>query len=140
MSAATAAPKATTFFGNIVSYDVHTYYNYEDLEEQKFARELYRKVEVEFADLIEKGDVRIFKFWEYPIGPHPISMFEIDFKTVEAFIKVIPFYQVNHGPLSVLIHPRSDKGALTDHTEHALWLGEKQPLKLGVLLNDVGED
>lgn len=123
----------TAFFGNIESYDVHTYYNYDNLEERAFAERLYQKVQIEFADLISRGEVRVYKLWPTAIGPHPIPMFEIDFKTPEAFTKVIPFYQVNHGPLSVLIHPRSDKGDLIDHTEHALWLGSKQPLKLELL-------
>ena len=42
-----------------------------------------------------------------------------DFKDPEIFKVVVPYFQLNHGPLSVLIHPRTDQGDLKDHTEHA---------------------
>ncbi|KAI0464628.1 hypothetical protein LJB42_002248 [Komagataella kurtzmanii] len=116
------------FYGNIVSYDVHTYYNQNVSEEKKFAYQLREKVKEEFKDEIEAGNIRVHKFWETPIGPHPICMWEIDFKKPELFAGIVSFYQVNHGNLSVLIHPRSDKGDLVDHTKHALWLGHKQRL------------
>ena len=118
----------SSFYGSIVSYDVHTYWNNNSEEERKYAWELRQKVEKEFAQEIEAGDIRIYKFWDKPIGPHPINMWEIDFKKPELFAKVVSFYQLNHGKLSVLIHPRSDQGALADHTKHALWLGHKQRL------------
>ncbi|CAK7913240.1 hypothetical protein CAAN1_20S02036 [[Candida] anglica] len=113
------------FYGGIISYDVHTYWNNNNEEERQFAFELREKILKEFASEIEAGDIRVHKFWDKPIGPHPINMFEIDFKSPEIFAKVVPFYQLNHGPLSVLIHPRSGQGSLIDHTKYALWLGHK---------------
>lgn len=114
-----------SFYGGIISYDIHTYWNNNNKQERQFAFELREKVLKEFATEIDNGDIRVHKFWDTPIGPHPINMFEIDFKSPEIFAKVVPFYQLNHGKLSVLIHPRSGKGDLIDHTEFALWLGHK---------------
>lgn len=111
-----------------MSYDIHTYWNDNIKEERDFAYALRETVLKEFAEDIEAGRIRVHKFWEKPIGPHPINMWELDFKTPEMFVKLVPFFQLNHGKLSVLIHPRSNKGDLTDHTKHALWLGHKQRL------------
>lgn len=123
----------TPFYGDIALYDIHTYYDPQLAEETAFAKALYAKAQEEFQDLVAKGDLRIQKFWDQPIGPHTLAMFEIDFKTQEAFSRAVPFYQVHHGSLSVLIHPHTPKGDLVDHTVHALWLGTPVPLKLETL-------
>ncbi|KAF6062642.1 Peptidase M1 family protein [Candida albicans] len=47
------------------------------------------------------------------------------------FIKVLSWFQLNHGNLSVLIHPQTGDD-VKDHTSSALWLGEKLPLLLNV--------
>ena len=119
------------FYGGIKSYDVHTYYGNE--KEEKLAFAFREKVLKDFAKEIENGEIRVYKFWEKPIGPHPIRMWELDFKDPEIFKVVVPYFQLNHGPLSVLIHPRTDQGDLKDHTEHALWLGHKVRLDTSLL-------
>ena len=60
------------FYGGIKSYDVHTYYGNE--KEEKLAFALREKVLKDFAKEIENGEIRVYKFWEKPIGPHPIRM------------------------------------------------------------------
>ncbi|KAG7196063.1 uncharacterized protein KQ657_000074 [Scheffersomyces spartinae] len=122
-----------SFYGGIISYDIHTYWNNNVKEERDFALALREKVLKEYAEDIESGKIRAHKPWDKPIGPHPISMWELDFKSPEIFVKLVPFFQINHGSLSVLIHPRTDKGDLKDHTTHALWLGHKQRLATGFL-------
>ncbi|KAI3403010.1 hypothetical protein KGF56_004263 [Candida oxycetoniae] len=113
------------FYGGIKSYDVHTYWNNNNEKEREFAYQLRENVSKDFAEDIANGDIRVHKFWDKPIGPHPINMWELDFKKPEIFVKIVPYFQLNHGKLSVLIHPRSDQGDLKDHTDHALWLGHK---------------
>ena len=54
----------------------------------------------------------------------------------EVFIKVLSWFQLNHGNLSVLIHPQTGDD-VKDHTSSALWLGEKLPLLLNVLVNQM---
>lgn len=110
-------------------YDIHTYWNNNSPADRKRAEEFRAKIEKEFAAEIEAGDIRIYKMWDGPLGPHPTLMFEIDFKKPEVFTKVVPFYQLNHGKLSVLIHPHTGDD-YKDHTEHAMWLGHKVHLDL----------
>lgn len=121
------------FYGTIRSYDVHTYFQANNKEEHDAAWELREKVLKDFAPEIEAGDIRVHKFWDKPIGPHPINMWELDFKSPEIFVKIVPYFQVHHGKLSVLIHPHSDAGDLIDHTVGALWLGHKQRLITSIL-------
>lgn len=115
----------------IKSYDFHTYWNSGCPIDKKFSTEFREKVQKEFAKELEAGDLRLHKFWDHPIGPHPVTMWELDTAgkyDPALFARVLAFYQLNHGKLSVLIHPRTGKGDLIDHTEHALWLGHKQRL------------
>ncbi|RCK63510.1 putative 21 protein [Candida viswanathii] len=121
-SATTTSTEATPFFGGIKSYDIHTYFDTED--EVKFAYQLRENIFKDFAKEIEEGRIRVYKFWDKPIGPHPIRMWELDFKDPEIFKVIVPYFQLKHGSLSVLIHPRTGND-LVDHTKHALWLGEK---------------
>lgn len=126
------------FHYGVKSYDFHSYYKLDtpsDLEFVNGFRELFQK---EFAKELENGDCRLFKVWDHPIGPHPegFGMFESDTKSPATFLKLLNFYQLKHGPMNVLIHPRSDVGELTDHTHHAFWLGDKLPLKTETLSND----
>ncbi|ODQ80952.1 hypothetical protein BABINDRAFT_46552 [Babjeviella inositovora NRRL Y-12698] len=118
----------TAFTENIQGYDIHTYYDNKNPEQTQFGKDLHEAVRTEFAELAAKGDIVLLKWVERAIGPHPITMFTTELHTPEAFARVVPFYQLHHGELSVLIHPISGKGDLLDHTKHALWLGEKQPL------------
>lgn len=122
-----------SFYGGIKSYDIHTYWNNNNVEERTFAFKLREKVQQEFATEISNGEIRVHQFWEKPIGPHPINMFEIDFSEPEIFSRIVPFYQLNHGKLSVLIHPRTEEGDLVDHTRYALWLGHKLRLDTSLL-------
>lgn len=122
----------------ITSFDFHTYWNKNNEKERNAAYNLREKIQQEFSKEIANGDVRVYKFWETPIGPHPINMFEIDTGgpgrfNAELYSRLVTFYIVNHGHLSVLIHPRTDKGDLIDHTEHALWLGHKLRLDTTLL-------
>jgi aromatic ring-cleaving dioxygenase len=83
-------------------------------------------------------ELRIYKFWEEPIGPHPIAMFEVNLFTPAQFGAFIPWLIINRGPLSVLIHPNTvdpvtgeHEEELRNHTQRATWLGEKVILDLG---------
>ncbi|KAK6197584.1 DOPA-like domain-containing protein [Scheffersomyces amazonensis] len=129
----TQEQETSPFYGGIKSYDIHTYWNNNNKEETEFAFNLREQVLKDFAKEIENGDIRIYKFWEKPIGPHPINMWELDFKSPEIFSVIVPYFQIHHGKLSVLIHPRSTQGAFRDHTANALWLGHKLRLDTELL-------
>lgn len=121
---------------DIKSYDFHTYWREGDAAEKQFAKDFREKVSQEFAAEIEAGDLRVHKFWDRPVGPHPIHMWELDTADkydAALFVRVLNFYQANHGDLSVLIHPSTPAGDFIDHTKHALWLGRQQDLVLSIL-------
>lgn len=67
-------------------------------------------------------------------------MFEVSVFTPAQFGALIPWLAVWRGPLPVLVHPNSvpadgetlDAAEVRDHTQRAIWLGEKQPLDLKV--------
>lgn len=95
-----------------------------------------------------------------PIGPHPQAMFEVNLHTPSQFGAFVTWLAVWRGPLSALVHPNTlppsapggqghedededeeDDGrrALRDHTERALWFGERLDLKTEVF-HQVTED
>lgn len=109
-------------------FDVHVYYFQSSPDQLYFAQALWKRIRYEFPEL------RIYKFWEKPVGPHPIAMFEVNLLTPEEFGAFVPWLVINRGPLSVLLHPNCEDGdAVRDHTQRATWLGEKVVLDIGML-------
>lgn len=106
-------------------FDLHIYYNQFDEAELKFAKELYERIRREFPEL------RIYTFWDRPVGPHVLSMFEVNVHTPVQFGAFVPWLAIHRGALSVLIHPNTvDKDEeLRNHTQRAIWMGERLPLK-----------
>ncbi|KAM3482623.1 hypothetical protein NHJ13051_007317 [Beauveria bassiana] len=116
------------------AFDVHVYYDQTSQDQAQYASELYERIRREFPEL------RIYTFWDRPVGPHPTAMFEVSVFTPAQFGAFIPWLAVWRGPLSVLVHPNTvpEEGEtllaseLRDHTERAIWLGEKQQLDLKI--------
>jgi aromatic ring-cleaving dioxygenase len=84
-------------------------------------------------------ELRIYRFWTEPIGPHPIAMFEVNLFTPQQFGAFIPWLIINRGPLSVLVHPNTINPVTgeheeeeRDHTQRATWMGERVILDLSV--------
>ncbi|TVY82413.1 putative 21.2 kDa protein [Lachnellula suecica] len=101
--------------------------------QKTFAFELWQRIRHEFPEL------RIYKFWEGPLGPHPVAMFEVNLFTPAQFGAFIPWLVINRGPLSALIHPNTvnpksgeHDEAKRDHTQRATWMGERLPLDLSI--------
>lgn len=97
--------------------------------ESQYARQLWERIRHEFPEL------RIYTFWDRPIGPHPVAMFEVNLFTPAQFGAFIPWLSVWRGPLSVLIHPNTTEEDIPEaerevrnHTQRAIWMGEKVPL------------
>jgi DOPA 4,5-dioxygenase len=108
----------------ITEYHAHVYFQ----DSTKASAEaLHAKLGELFA-----GKIHQYTIAYGPRGPHVQNMFGLDIP--KDFIEpVLAFLILNHGPHSILIHPVSGN-ELLDHTHHALWLGEKQALNLGVLV------
>src|SRR6266480_7266227 len=66
-------------------------------------------------------ELRIYRLWDKPIGPHPVAMFEVNLFTPAQFGAFIPWLVINRGPLSVLVHPNTedDSEAKRNHTQRA---------------------
>lgn len=86
-------------------------------------------------------ELRIYRFWEKPVGPHPYAMFEVNLFTPAQFGAFIPWLVIWRGPLSALVHPNTAAGGpgaleseeeLRNHTQRATWLGERVPLDLSM--------
>jgi hypothetical protein len=55
-------------------------------------------------------------------------MYQVAFAPA-VFAELVPWLMLNRGPLDLLIHPETGDD-LADHRDHAMWLGEKLPLRL----------
>jgi|SRR5690348_11075866 aromatic ring-cleaving dioxygenase len=87
--------------------------------------------------LQERFDVAMGSWHDKPVGPHPIPMYQVSFAARE-FARIVPWLMLNHDGLSILIHPNTENG-YRDHSEHALWLGAQQALRLDVLRGLIGQ-
>jgi len=81
--------------------------------------------------LAERFDVELGRWHDKPVGPHPQSMYQVKFAP-EEFGKLVPWLMLHHQELDVLIHP-STGDDVGDHTDRALWLGEKLALNIAFL-------
>lgn len=89
-------------------------------------------------------ELRMYRLWDRPIGPHPVAMFEVNLFTPAQFGAFVPWLSIWRGPLSVLIHPNvvpeegvsPQASAKRDHSERAIWMGERIPLDLSIFNKD----
>ncbi|KIY62943.1 hypothetical protein CYLTODRAFT_360742 [Cylindrobasidium torrendii FP15055 ss-10] len=106
-------------------FDFHIYYIQSDKEQLEFARSLHERIRREFPEM------RIYRFWEVPVGPHPTAMFEVNVFDPHMTGTLFSWLAVNRGPCSVLIHPNTGD-ELKDHTTLATWMGQPWPLKTDI--------
>lgn len=107
--------------GGIEGYHAHIYY---DPATRGLAERLREALGERFA-------VRLGRWHDAPVGPHPTSMYQVAF-AVEELPKLLPWLMLNRGGLSVLVHPLTGDD-YQDHAQFPLWLGTPLPLKLEVL-------
>ncbi|KAJ6114865.1 hypothetical protein N7486_000643 [Penicillium sp. IBT 16267x] len=109
-------------------FDIHIYHFQTNPDQVAYAKALHERIRREFPEL------RIYRFFDQPVGPHPVAMFEVNVFTPAQFGAFIPWLVINRGQLSALIHPNTDivKGAEEErnHTQRATWLGDRIPLDL----------
>ncbi|MGC2202395.1 MAG: DOPA 4,5-dioxygenase family protein [Stellaceae bacterium] len=105
----------------VKGYHAHVYY---DAATRNVAERLRETLGGKFS--VEYG-----RFSDEPIGPHPVSQFNVIFKTAE-FQTVVPWLMLNREGLNVLVHPLTHS-SYDDHSKNALWLGTPVALKLDVL-------
>lgn len=105
----------------ITGYHAHIYY---DAQSREAAAQLRREIG-------ERFNAVLGRWHDEPVGPHPISMYQVAFPPDE-FPHLVPFLMLNRAGLRVLVHPETGNG-YRDHAVHALWLGEPVKLRLDVL-------
>ena len=112
---------------DIASYHAHIYY---DPETSRAQAETLR-------DWIgERFLVRLGAWHDKPVGPHDKAMFQVSF-AIGLFSSFVPWLMVNHGGLSILLHPNTTN-ARRDHLDDAIWIGEALALH-GEILPDEHE-
>jgi aromatic ring-cleaving dioxygenase len=62
------------------------------------------------------------------VGPHPHWSCQLSFTSTQ-FDAVIPWLERHRDGLNVLVHGVTGND-IADHTDHAMWLGDPQPLVL----------
>ena len=114
-------PEAPTDPARIDDYHAHIYY---DAVSRPRAAQLRQWV-------VERFNVRMGRWHDVPVGPHPCAMYQIAFAP-DLFPTLVPFIMMNRMGLTVLVHPQSGRPR-DDHTINAMWMGEVLPVKTGVL-------
>jgi aromatic ring-cleaving dioxygenase len=102
----------------IESYHAHVYYD-------ATSRDIAERVR---QGLRERFEVQLGRMHDRLVGPHTKAMYQVAF-AVDQFDKVVPWLMLHRESLEILVHPNTGD-ALTDHTDHALWLGEKLSINL----------
>ena len=105
----------------IRGYHAHVYYT---SETKPLAAKLRETLLAKFK--VEPG-----AFSDAPIGPHPISQFNVIFENPE-FQHIVPWLMLNREGLDVLIHPLTES-SYDDHSKNALWMGTPVPMRLDIL-------
>lgn len=91
-----------------------------------------RETAARLRDRADAGfDVVLGRWHGKPVGPHPVSIYQIAFAT-DPFERFVPWLMLNHEGLSVLVRPETGDD-VADHTDHAIWIGDKQKLDIDAL-------
>ncbi len=105
----------------VTGFHAHIYY---DAGTKETAARLRAAIEENF-------DVRMGRWHDHPIGPHPRCSYQDAFAP-DLFGAFIPWLALNRRDLVVFVHPETGD-AVSDHTEYAVWMGEKLELNLDKL-------
>jgi DOPA 4,5-dioxygenase len=105
----------------IADCHAHVYYDAESWDRAEAIRD----------GLAARFAVRLGRWHDRPVGPHPQSMYQVAFAPAD-FGTIVPWLALNRGDLSILVHPLTGDD-VADHSAHAMWLGDPLPLDLEAL-------
>ncbi len=110
----------------IAGYHAHVYY---DAASKQTAATLRDALERTFDN--HRGDIRMGRWHDRPVGPHPCWSYQIAFAPA-LFGEIVPWLALNRAGLVIFLHPETGD-VLADHVDHALWMGERMDLDLEAL-------
>lgn len=105
----------------ISSYHAHIYFDAATRGVAEYIR----------TQIAEQFSVRLGRWHDVPVGPHPQAMYQVAFLP-QVFPALLPWLMLHRGGLNVLLHPNTG-APRADHLVHAAWLGAALPLKGDVL-------
>ena len=102
----------------IENFHAHVYYDPpEHAEALKLCEEAGRRL-----------GVKIGRMHDNPVGPHPRGSCQLTIERAQ-LAEALPWLVLNRGKFTVFTHAQTGN-ALRDHTQHVIWLGPSETLKL----------